>query len=60
MKATADLAWDHPVEVDLAAEGFGDLLAPHGDERRPERDESDENQQDAEKWCAGAWARAQT
>ena len=24
----ADHAWDHPVEIDLAAEGFGDLLAP--------------------------------
>src|SRR4249919_561545 len=25
----ADHAWDHPVEIDLAVEGFGDLLAPH-------------------------------
>ncbi len=44
----ADHARDHPVEVDLAAEGFGDLLASHGEQRRPEGDESDEDQQDAE------------
>ena len=44
----ADLARDHPVEIDLAAEGFGDRLAHHGDERGAERDESDQNEQDAE------------
>src|SRR5262245_32912432 len=40
----ADHARDHPVEIDLAAEGLGDLLAPHGEQRRPERDESDKDQ----------------
>ena len=44
----ADLAGDHAVEIDLAAEGLGDTLAYHGDERRAEGDESDQNQQDAE------------
>ena len=45
---TADLARDHPVEIDLAAESLGDTLAYHGDQCRSERDESDEDQQDAE------------
>jgi hypothetical protein len=44
----ADHARDRPVEIDLTAEGLGDLLAPHGDQRRAERDERDEDQQDAE------------
>ena len=52
----ADHARDRPVEIDLTAEGFGDLLAPHGDQRRAERDEGDENQQNAENdtWAHGA------
>jgi len=35
----ADHARDHPVEIDLAAEGLGDFLASHGEQRRPEPDQ---------------------
>jgi hypothetical protein len=43
-----DHARNDAVEIDLAAKGFRHLLATHGEQRRTEPDQQDDNEQNYE------------